>query len=331
MGKSRNRVLGSTIFLTLAGLTLASCSTRTAPPGGGPQPPSALASPATPSLLSPTPTRGDFAGRFDIGGRKLFLSCRGRGENVPTVILQSGFGNSGDIWEAAGKPPPVARILEKTTRVCIYDRPGSVLAADPPEPGRSDMVNMPRTAEDVVDELHALLQAAHVRGPYVLAGHSLGSIFNYAYARSYPNDVLGLVSVDGTPPPLKELLSPKNWKASVQDPLMQSSPGGEAYDVDKSLKQIANLPPLRPIPLTVLVAGKAEILPPDAPPDFRVAYLAAREVWPMAQKEFAEQSPKGRLVTVKGASHYIHTQKPSVVADAVKRVIADASAYGSGK
>ena len=56
------------------------------------------------------------------------------------------------------------------TRVCAYDRPGTTLGID--RFSRSDSVPMPRTAADAVADLHALLGAAAIPPPYVLAEHS---------------------------------------------------------------------------------------------------------------------------------------------------------------
>ena len=46
---------------------------------------------------------------------------------------------------------------------------------------------------EVVTELHDLLAAADVPGPYVLVGHSLGGAFDLLYARTYPDEVAALV------------------------------------------------------------------------------------------------------------------------------------------
>ena len=61
---------------------------------------------------------------------------------------------------------------------------------------RSDPIAQPRTAPEVVADLHALLQAAEIPGPYVLAAHSLGGLFARLYASTYPDEVVGLVLVD---------------------------------------------------------------------------------------------------------------------------------------
>jgi pimeloyl-ACP methyl ester carboxylesterase len=115
---------------------------------------------------------GDFAGLIDIGrGRKMYLECRGSGS--PAVVLVAGLKASAGDWNDA-KPsgPTVFAAVAKFTRVCAYDRPGTPVGE---KPSRSDPVPQPTTAEDAVSDLHALLSAAGVAGPYVLVGHSYGA------------------------------------------------------------------------------------------------------------------------------------------------------------
>jgi pimeloyl-ACP methyl ester carboxylesterase len=103
------------------------------------------------------------------------------------------------------------------TRVCAYDRPGTVAAPnDNVSQSRSDPVPMPRTALNVVADLHALLRAAGVPSPYVFAGHSLGGLFVRRYASTHPGDVRGLVLVDAYSEMLETLLTPERWAALVR-------------------------------------------------------------------------------------------------------------------
>src|SRR5882724_10731521 len=148
-----------------------------------------------PQSSAPVPTTGDFAGLVEIGdGRKMYLECRGSGS--PTVILESGYRNDAAIWSAPLEPrmTTVFPRVAKFTRVCAYDRPGTFLDAN--HLSRSTAVPMPRTARDLVSDLHALLRAAHVPGPYVFAAHSFGGIFARLYASTYPDEVVGMVLVD---------------------------------------------------------------------------------------------------------------------------------------
>ena len=142
-----------------------------------------------PDLLSQASK--DFAGQINVAGHTVYLECRGTGS--PTVVLESGYHDLSQTWSLAdGFPPPVLTRVAGFTRVCRYDRPGTLLYSDPPRiTDRTAPVDMPRTAADVVSELHTLLAAANVPGPYILAGHSLGGLFTLLYVQTYPSDVKG--------------------------------------------------------------------------------------------------------------------------------------------
>lgn len=123
------------------------------------------------------------------GGRKMYVKCQGAGS--PTVVLVSGRTDRSDIWQAVF--PSVA----KFTRVCAYDRPGTIsIVNNTVEPSRSTSVPQPTTPKNGVEDLHALLTAAKIPGPYVLVGHSYGGLIVRLYVSTYPNDVVGLVLID---------------------------------------------------------------------------------------------------------------------------------------
>lgn len=115
----------------------------------------------------------------DIGGRCLHLLEQGHGG--PAVILESGIAASCLNWSR------VQTELARFTRVLSYDRAGL---------GWSDPAEAPRVTSQLVEELHALLSAAPVPAPYILAGHSFGGLLVRAYAAQYPGHVSGLVLVD---------------------------------------------------------------------------------------------------------------------------------------
>src|SRR6266478_4527070 len=165
---------------------------------------------------------------IDIGdGRKMYLECRGSGS--PTVILESGYHNDAESWSTPLEPgkSTVFPQVAKFTRVCAYDRPGTFLDAN--HLIRSTPVLMPRTARDLVSDLHVLLQTAHVAGPYVFAAHSFGGIFARLYASTYPNDVVGMVLVDATSEKVKSALTPEYWKLGVDIGFTKPPPGLEKY------------------------------------------------------------------------------------------------------
>jgi pimeloyl-ACP methyl ester carboxylesterase len=113
---------------------------------------------------------------IDIGGRKLHLSCSGKGS--PTVVLMAGGGAYSIDWALV--QPGIANL----TRVCAYDRAGLAWS----DPGPAD-----ETVEQTIGDLHMLLRAAREKEPYLLVGASVGGIFIRAYQRAYPKEVAGLV------------------------------------------------------------------------------------------------------------------------------------------
>src|SRR4051794_15295041 len=116
------------------------------------------------------------------GGRRLY--ARSVGSGGPTVILEPGLGESARTMARL-----IAPEVAHTTTVVVYDRAGH---------GRSDPE--PAAGVDAARDLHVLLERAHVPGPYVLAGHSLGGMFALSYARRYPAEVGGIVLLDSMHP-----------------------------------------------------------------------------------------------------------------------------------
>jgi pimeloyl-ACP methyl ester carboxylesterase len=75
-------------------------------------------------------------------------------------------------------------VLVNYLLVCSYDRAGLAWS----DPGPAD-----ETVEQTVSDLHALLQTAGEKGPYLLVGASIGGIFIRDFQRAFPEEVSGLV------------------------------------------------------------------------------------------------------------------------------------------
>ncbi|MDA3625268.1 alpha/beta hydrolase [Saccharopolyspora sp. WRP15-2] len=119
--------------------------------------------------------------RYEVSGGAMLLDRAGSGG--PTVVFLAGGGMFGlYYWNVH------ALVAEFSTSV-IYDRLGM---------GWSDVVDLPRSGTQVTDDLHELLRAAAVPGPYVLVGHSLGGLYARLHAKRFPDEVTGLVLLDPT-------------------------------------------------------------------------------------------------------------------------------------
>jgi pimeloyl-ACP methyl ester carboxylesterase len=291
----------------------------------------------TPRAASPAASaaQGDFAGFVDIGaGRRLYLECRGTGS--PVVVLEAGYRSSARIWSEdlhqSGAPRTMVLAgVGVFTRVCAYDRPGTVAALnDNVRQSRSDPVPMPRTALDVVADLHALLRAAGVPAPYVFAGHSLGGLFVRLYASTYPRDVLGLVLVDAYSEMLETLFTPERWAALVRlnvrsgsDTVKPIPSYGDLETIgygkhNAVMRQAAATTPLGPMPLAVL----AHALPFDLPKEAEgFSSDALESVLRAANENLATLVPNARFFVAKDSGHDIHQDQPELVIEAIRQVV----------
>ena len=127
--------------------------------------------------------------------RHLNLRCSGNGPI--TVLLEAGSRADSVTWFR------VQPILAKKARVCSYDRAGY---------GFSDEGPLPRDVDADVRDLDALINAADIRTPLVLAGHSLGTDIVRRYAELHRERVAGLVLVD--PPDYYIADFAPDWAAS---------------------------------------------------------------------------------------------------------------------
>jgi len=128
----------------------------------------------------PAPMTGQLV---DVGDHRLRIDCTGDGS--PTVVLESGLGESSFYWAR------VSAAVATTTKVCVYDRAGR---------GWSEAASAPQDGQALASDLHTLLSASGNPGPYVLVGHSSGGVYVRIFAVKYPDEVAGMVLLDAQPP-----------------------------------------------------------------------------------------------------------------------------------
>jgi pimeloyl-ACP methyl ester carboxylesterase len=271
---------------------------------------------------------------FDVGGFRMHLDCTGEGS--PMVILESGLGDTYASWRKV--QPQIAKFV----RVCSYDRAGL---------GYSDSRSLPRTSKVIAGELHALLQAAGIAPPYILVGHSMGGFDVRLYASLYRNEVAGMVLVDASHPDQENRFPPelKNMEGSWvreaeflkytmpfgiprllglcdEDPVQRAAECNfhtaaesvaELKSFPESAAQTAASGSLGDLPLVVLSHD------PDKPSSDLPADVATpvNDAWEKMQKELSQLSTRGTQVVAKNSSHYIQTDRPDVVIDAVRGVL----------
>lgn len=107
------------------------------------------------------------------------------GNDEKTIVLLPGMGVS---LPSADFAPLMRKLSEKYTVVCV-EYFGVGFSSD---------TSKPRTCENYVEEIRTALSQAGFKAPYVLMPHSISSIYSEYYAAKYPQEVNGVISLDGT-------------------------------------------------------------------------------------------------------------------------------------
>lgn len=286
----------------------------------------AAAAGAAPQGPPPYPMPGSLV---DIGGYRLHLYCTGPEAPVPgpTVILESGLG--GTVYDWSRVQPEVAGFA----RVCSYDRAGH---------GWSERSPRPRTAAYMAEELAALLDAAALPRPYLLAGHSLGGFTVRGYAHRHPGRVAGLLLLDAShedqferlavnkaiaptagrsfvignhyqiPAGLPEQVRPV-VQALVLLPDSVRTLYGELGGMHQSALEARAWHALPEVPVTVLAHDSAANAR-----NARALEKARR--WMGLQTEMASRARYGRFRLVRDSGHFIQLDQPAVVTAALREL-----------
>lgn len=251
---------------------------------------------------------------IDVGGRRLAIHVSGQGPL--TVVLETGLGAESADWAA------VEAEVRSFARVFRYDRAGR---------GASAPATGPRTAMDMVEDLHELLRRT-TSPPYLLVGHAFGALLMRLYAAGFPEGVAGLVLADpmhedqfavfarAFPPrsayePTELTVMRWFWTGGWRD--TTSTP--ERIDLPGSLWQCREAPGLGELPMRLLVAGTGRVTD-HSPLENRAALQA---LWRRLHERTAALSSRSTMIDVPLSDHFIQRHQPQAIVDAIRGLAAE--------
>jgi pimeloyl-ACP methyl ester carboxylesterase len=280
----------------------------------------------------------------DIGSNRLHILCQGQARpGVPTVILESGIWGCSLDWQLV--QPEIARF----TQVCSYDRAGY---------GWSERGPQPRTIQQLVIELKALLTKKGLQPPFIFVGHSLGGAVVRYYCAHYPDEVIGLVLVDAiseyAPPRFSRLFwgisnaiywlapfgalrllnlapaysSHPAWTSERQKRYLachQLKPRTlytcfeEAQSLDESLQTLLReKKPLGNKSLIVIHRGSEKPIRPGLSQEENEKIYKDLRE---SQLKLAKESTQSELIIAEKSSHLINFDQPEIIASAVQKIV----------
>lgn len=218
------------------------------------------------------------------------------GVGTPVVVLENGLGDSFEVWDEV--QPALARgcALTFAYNRAGYDGSGAAYGI--------------RDAHAAVSELRAELRQRGLRPPYVLVGHSLGGLYMQYFARTFADEVAGLVLVDSTH------WSQRLWPIGNEgrgpghvvlflSPIARRELAGSAA----AGEQVRASPPAPRVPTIVL--SSTGVLRGETP--------AMRLEGARRQEELANEFPDAQLIRV-DTGHYIQKERPDAVIEAIHQV-----------
>ncbi|WP_091013506.1 MULTISPECIES: alpha/beta hydrolase [Paenibacillus] len=278
---------------------------------------------------------------YEVSGRNMHLYTAGKGE--VTVVFASGWGTPNPYVDFS----PLYDKLKSQVKIAVYDRFGY---------GYSDYTDDPRDVDTISEEIHQLLRTSGQRPPYIMVGHSLGALETLRFAQRYPDEVAGMVMIDGGSPEYYstvEMDTPEWYFTSVRflvktgiartllhsdqmmatlviDPELVSAPMKKAATIS-TLKHAYNDNVMDEIRHSKINALRVLENKKEFP--FPLTILTAGTdqpsegswAWQADQAKFASWSKQGNQRLVPDAEHYIHNSQPDIVAAEIMKLVTPSS------
>lgn len=226
---------------------------------------------------------------ISIDEHKIRIKTIGTGEVC--VLFENGMSDSLEVWDSI--PDSVANFA----RVLVYDRP---------DIGKSEPSWQARTVPNMVNELRRILQQEGIKPPYVLAGHSLGSLIHRYFASFYPDEVKGMILFDPSPEEFWKQMSKRKLKKYVKggnewyetrfDPQYRN----EWYEFIPNLSYMDSLITRSEVPVIVVSATAWN--------------------WAKYQKLILKDFKNSRIEIWDG-THYAHTEYPDSTIRRIKELV----------
>lgn len=241
-------------------------------------------------------------------GARAFISA---GSGGPTVLFEAGLGQGKDAW---GR---IFNDIASVTHAVAYDRAGY---------GQSERTHQPRDGLQILRELRAFLQTEEIKPPYILVGHSLGGTIVKLFARTYPDEVAGVVLVDARHAEFSKRCKQIGLHRLWYDPpallfaMASHAIRAELASAALTARQARRAGDFPAVPLMVLSQDRAVSRWPER----------LGKVWDASQRNMAKMSRLGRMKVVEDSGHNIHQDQPDIVTTAILSVIA-AARYAQAK
>ncbi len=259
----------------------------------------------------------------DLGGYRVHVYTEGEREDTPPLVFLSGSATVAPAYDFKA----LYRLLSDEYRIAVVEKAGY---------GYSDILDLDRDIDSLVNELRRALAGADIKGPYLLLPHSLSGLEALYWAQEFPEEVAGIIGLDMAVPSAYD-----DFDFAKVEQRMKLG----ALSVKLGLLRIPGLYPLHESPLSDTEKKQQELLMYrnalnlDYIAEAKAIYDNAQRVkaggavscpilmfasdgretgdaWIQAQKSFAEEHDA--LITILDCGHYLHHYKSGEIAAEIK-------------
>lgn len=222
-----------------------------------------------------------------------------------TVVFLNGFRINFNSWNK------VITELSANYSMLLFNRLGV---------GSSSRATTEQTGDVVVNDIREFVFGLELKAPYYLVAHSLGGIYANLYARTFPEEVSGVVFVDA-PHPL-EIEKQRNYKAplflrAINELVKSVEKRIDKYRysedecIEETITQIQNAPLFPNIPVAVVSGIKKMGFVPQGSFDIHLYF----------QEKLLDLSEHAVQYTCGESGHFPQLTEPKVVANVIRETI----------
>jgi hypothetical protein len=243
--------------------------------------------------------------KVTIGDYSINYKESGHGKHI--IILEAGLGMDSETWTE------IQSTLSENYRVISYDRSGY---------GKSDNSKLPRTIDNLTQDLNLLLETVEAPAPYILVGHSLGGYVIRHFAELYPEKVSGIVMIDSYHENLFKMLrdssSESDWNKYLGTGHVNKDTlkGFESEKVEFMETVLSN--ERFKIPSEIPVHVLTSLEPSEDTSQFVNVIMELHEKLSLS---FVKENDNVNQTITKSSGHFIYLNEPELVISAVDNVI----------
>ncbi|GGE64753.1 alpha/beta fold hydrolase [Priestia taiwanensis] len=260
-----------------------------------------------------------------VDGKNMNVTIQGDGEE--TVVLLPGFGTVSPALDFT----PLVEELSPFYKVVVIEPFGY---------GLSDGTEKERNTENIVNEIHQVLQELKINR-YILMGHSIAGIYGLEYVNKYEHEVSAFVGIDTSVPtqsgmdkefPIGTFKLLKETGLGRLLMKLEGSPYAELSSYDDQTKEQLKIIALKNMYNSTILNEMENIhanfknaenltFPKNLPLIFFLqADNEAMEEWIPLHEEQVKNSIHGKIIKL-DAGHYLHHTKSKEISENVRGFI----------